>query len=91
MLWSIHSSLFIEVMAMQPTRRGQARRIRRVQRAIHLVSGGLLLAFVYLTPDSGSAVTDVMRWLVFPVLAATGVAMWQWPRLRRLRRRRVAA
>ncbi|HYJ70089.1 MAG TPA: hypothetical protein VEX15_20735 [Nocardioidaceae bacterium] len=76
---------------MCPTRRGQARRIRRFQRAVHLVSGGLLLAFVYLTPDRGSVLTEVMRWLVFPVLVATGVAMWQWPRLRRLWHRRIAA
>jgi hypothetical protein len=76
---------------MRPTRRGHARRVRTVQRAVHLVSGVLLLAFVYLTPASGSVLTDVMRWVVFPVLAATGVAMWQWPRLRRLQRLRQRA
>jgi hypothetical protein len=91
MLCLIHSSLSIEVMAMHRARRGQARRVRRAQRAVHLMSGGLLLAFVYLTPDQGSVVTEVMRWLVFPVLAATGIAMWQWPRLRRLRHRRATA
>ena len=73
---------------MRQTRRGHARRIRTAQRAVHLVSGVVLLAFVYATPASGSVLTDVMRWLVFPVLTATGVAMWQWPRLRRLWRLR---
>jgi|Tabmets5t2r1_1033131.scaffolds.fasta_scaffold40934_2 hypothetical protein len=55
-----------------------------------MVSGVLLLAFVYLTPAADSVLTDLMRWLVFPVLAGTGIAMWQWPRLRRLRRRVMA-
>jgi hypothetical protein len=72
---------------MRETRRGHARRVRTAQRAVHLVSGVLLLAFVYLTPDGGSVLTELMRWLVFPALAATGIAMWQWPRLRRAWRR----
>ena len=79
-----------EVIEMRQTSRGSARRIRTVQRAVHLVSGILLLAFVYVTPADGSVLTDVMRWLVFPVLAATGIAMWQWPRLRRWRRQVMA-
>jgi len=75
---------------MREPRRGHARRVRTAQRAVHMVSGVLLLAFVYLTPAADSVLTDLMRWLVFPVLAGTGIAMWQWPRLRRLRRRVMA-
>jgi hypothetical protein len=70
----------------------KARQTRRIQRMLHLTTGGVLLAFVYLTPDGGSVLTDIVRWLVFPLLAATGIAMWQWPRIRRLwRRPRIAA
>jgi hypothetical protein len=68
-----------------------ARQTRKIQRILHLLSGVALLAFVYLTPNPGSAASDVVRWLVFPLLAATGIAMWQWPRIRRLQRRVRAA
>ena len=66
---------------------GGARQVRTVQRWVHLASAALLLAFIYLTPDTDSTLMELIRWFGLPVLAASGIAMWQWPRVRRLRRR----
>jgi thiosulfate reductase cytochrome b subunit len=82
------------VIAMSSRRSGGARRTRVTQRWVHLVSALVVLVFIYLTPDPDSVFVTVVRWVGFPVLAATGIAMWQWPRIRRLRRlyhERVAA
>ena len=70
---------------------GGARRVRTAQRWVHLTSAALLLAFIYLTPDTDSTLMDLIRWVGVPVLAASGIAMWQWPRIRRVRRRWVHA
>lgn len=64
--------------------RPSAARQRGVQRLAHLVAGVLLLGYVYLPVPGGAQ--SVVRLLVLPVLVATGVAMWQAPRLRRMRR-----
>ena len=57
---------------------------RKLQRAVHLIAGVLLLGYVY-APAPGR-IQDLIRFLVFPLLVVTGVAMWQAPRIRRLRR-----
>jgi hypothetical protein len=50
----------------------------------------MLLAYVYL--PAGRELEDVVRLVVFPVVALTGLAMWQAPRLRRaIKGRRAAA
>lgn len=64
---------------------------RRRQRMVHLVVAVPLLAYVYATPDAGSALTWGVRWVLAPALIVSGVVMWQAPRLRRWRKRRVAA
>jgi len=71
-------------------RPGGARRTRSLQRLAHVLTGVLVLAYVYLTPAPDAAVTQAVRWLLLPALVGSGVAMWQWPRLRRLARRRSA-
>lgn len=58
---------------------------RKLQRAVHLVTGVMLLAFVY-GPDAGHFHTFVQV-VALPVLVLTGIVMWQAPRLRRLRKR----
>jgi hypothetical protein len=73
---------------------GSARRIgpkqvRIMERSVHLVTGLILVAFVYFTPAPGSALTTGVRWLL-PVVVFSGMAMWQGPRLRRYLRRRAA-
>jgi hypothetical protein len=42
---------------------------------------------VYAGPLLGPAFASVVQWAVFPMLVLTGVAMWKWPRIRRMMRR----
>ena len=58
---------------------------RKVQRAVHLAAA--LVLFSYLYAPFGAQLQDVVRFLVLPVLVVTGLAMWQAPRIRRLRKR----
>ncbi len=60
--------------------------VRQWQRAVHLVTGVLVVATVY-----GGAVLP--GWLIgfvqvvaLPVLVASGVVLWKWPRIRRVLR-----
>ena len=78
-------------MSMTTRKPGGARRVRTAQRWVHLTSAALLLAFIYLTPDTDSTLMELIRWVGVPVLAGSGIAMWQWPRIRRVRRRWVHA
>ena len=76
-------------MAAQSTRRpAGAKRTRDRQRVAHLLTGALLIVYVYLPLTPGSPVQVGVRFLVLPLLALSGIAMWQWPRLRRLARQR---
>jgi thiosulfate reductase cytochrome b subunit len=54
---------------------------RKVQRAVHLAAAALLLGYVYAPVDG--QLQDVVRFIVFPLLTLTGIAMWQAPRIRR--------
>jgi hypothetical protein len=65
------------------------RRARSLERLMHLVTGFALVAYVYVTPSPESPFTVGIRWLV-PVTVSSGLAMWQWPRVRRYMRRRGA-
>lgn len=68
--------------------RGGPKRTRTLQRGLHLFTGFVIVVYIYATPSLGSAMAAGVRWLVLPVLVMSGVAMWQWPRLRRLARGR---
>lgn len=57
---------------------------RKALRTVHLITGVALVAYVYLRATA--ELRDVIRFLILPVLVLTGVAMWQAPRLRRLRK-----
>jgi hypothetical protein len=57
---------------------------RRAQRAVHLVAGLVLLAYLYAPLEE--QLQDAVRFLVLPLLVVTGIAMWQAPRIRRLRK-----
>jgi hypothetical protein len=57
---------------------------RKLQRSVHLLAGALLLGYVYI--PAPSRMQEFVRFLVFPLLVATGVAMWQAPRIRRPRK-----
>lgn len=61
---------------------------RRIQRAVHLVAGVLLLATTYLPIETSGR--DVIRWIVLPVLVVTGLWMWNAARIRRFLKSRTS-
>jgi hypothetical protein len=61
-----------------------ARLQRRLQRSAHLLAAAILLAYVYV--PIGSQLEDAVRFTAFPLLALSGMAMWQAPRIRRAAR-----
>lgn len=70
------------------TRRpGAGKQTRQRQRALHLVTGLALLVYVYAPGGAGEIYESLVRWVLLPALVATGVAMWQWPAIRRLTRK----
>lgn len=70
-------------------RRITSRRVRFLERLMHLVTGTALVTYVYATPGPESAFTMGIRWLV-PIVVFSGIAMWQGPRVRRYLRKRGA-
>ncbi len=63
------------------------KRLRDTQRIVHLVGGLMLGVYIYIPLVGGSTahfVTSLMQFVVFPAVVATGMLMWQLPRLRRL-------
>ena len=61
--------------------------LRDAQRVVHLVGGLMLGVYVYMPLMGGPAphfVAALMQIVIFPTIVATGVLMWQMPRLRRL-------
>lgn len=69
-------------------RKTSPRRVRQRQRVAHLLAGAVLLAYVYAAPALGPGFTAAVRWVVVPVLVISGVALWQWHRVRAALRRR---
>jgi hypothetical protein len=67
---------------------GGARQLRTWQRRAHLLAGLALVVHVYLDPGADSPLDVAVRWVLLPALVASGLAMWQAPRLRRLARAR---
>ncbi len=60
------------------------KRLRDLQRAVHLTGGLLVMASIY-SPLRDQAVLDALVQVVaIPVMLVTGLAMWQAARLRRL-------
>ncbi len=57
---------------------------RKVQRVVHLAAALLLVAYLYAPLEA--QLQDAVRLIVLPVVVATGIAMWQAPRIRRLRK-----
>ncbi len=66
-------------------------RIRDAQRLAHILGGLMLGAYVYVPLVGGPApqfAAAAMQFVIFPAVAATGLLMWQLPRLRRLLKKR---
>jgi thiosulfate reductase cytochrome b subunit len=57
---------------------------RKVQRAVHLTTGLVLVLYVYAPLQT--QLERAIQLIVLPLLVATGVVMWQAARIRRLRR-----
>ncbi|HZK50083.1 MAG TPA: hypothetical protein VFD47_00785 [Actinomycetota bacterium] len=76
-------------MAAKLSGRITPRRVRFLERLMHLVTGTALVTYVYATPGPESAFTMGIRWLV-PIVVFSGIAMWQGPRVRRYLRKRGA-
>ena len=57
---------------------------RKAQRIVHLAAALVLIAYLYVPLDA--ELQDAVRFVVLPVLVVTGIAMWQAPRIRRLRK-----
>ena len=73
--------------AITARRTGGGKKIRDRQRLAHLLAGVALVAYVYMPGGPGPALEAAVRWLILPVLAGSGVLMWQWPKVRRLARK----
>jgi len=55
---------------------------RKVQRAAHLAAALLVVGYLYVPVEA--KLQAAIRLVVLPALVATGIAMWQAPRIRRL-------
>jgi hypothetical protein len=69
-------------------RAGGGKKIRDRQRLAHLLAGLALVAYVYAPGGPSPVLEAAVRWVVLPGLVASGVLMWQWPKIRRWARRR---
>jgi thiosulfate reductase cytochrome b subunit len=58
---------------------------RKAQRVVHMAAALLLIAYLYAPLEA--QLQDTVRFLTLPALVVTGIAMWQAPRIRRLRKR----
>jgi len=59
------------------------KQIRDIQRVTHLVAALVLVLYVYIPLGSVPLLTTVVQFTVLPLLAATGLLIWQWTRLRK--------
>ncbi len=57
---------------------------RDIQRVMHLIGAALLVIYVYVPLGDVPFFTTLMQVVVVPVIAVTGMLMWQMPRLRKL-------
>jgi hypothetical protein len=64
------------------------RRVRDLQRFAHLLAGVAMIAFVYVGPILSDGFLSFLQWVVVPVIVASGVALWKWPKIRAAFRRR---
>jgi hypothetical protein len=62
---------------------------RKGQRFVHLAGAAALFGYVYM--PLGAGLETVVRFVVFPVLALTGIAMWKAAWIRRALRRRAGS
>jgi hypothetical protein len=61
------------------------KQLRDAERALHIAAGVILLAIVF-TPLGDAVIGQALRFVVAPMLVASGVLMWQHARVTRLMR-----
>jgi len=59
------------------------KQIRDLQRVTHLLAALVLVLYLYLPVESVPLLTTVVQFVVLPLLALTGLLLWQWARLRK--------
>ena len=63
-----------------------SKQIRIALRGMHLVLGALIGLFIYVPGlRAEAAFITLVQLLVVPLLALSGIAMWQMPRINKLR------
>ena len=76
-------------MSALTSRRGlSGKQLRDRQRLAHLMTGALLILYVYLPGTPNPVFQAAIRWVILPLVVIAGVLMWQWPKLRRWARQR---
>ena len=65
--------------------------LRNVLRVLHLVVGGLVIAYLYSPLGNVEWFGDLVRISVIPVLVMSGVSMWQMPLLTKFFKRQPPA
>ena len=63
---------------------GSNKQQRDIQRITHLIGAAVLILYLYTPLGNAPIFTALMQFLVVPLLVATGMLMWQLPRLRKL-------
>jgi hypothetical protein len=61
------------------------KQLRDVERALHIAAGVILLAIAF-TPLGDAVIGQALRFVVGPMLVASGILMWQHARVTRLMR-----
>ncbi|MBK8024872.1 MAG: hypothetical protein IPK19_26505 [Chloroflexi bacterium] len=65
-----------------------SKQIRLMLRTAHIILGACIGAFLYVPPLRADATfAGLVQFLIVPVLALSGVAMWQLPRFNKWRSR----
>lgn len=65
------------------TRTVSNKQIRDIQRVAHLATALVVVCCIYLPSGSVPLLTTIVQFVVLPLLAASGMLMWQWTRLRK--------
>ncbi len=60
------------------------------QRLVHLIAAAVLIVYVYFEQLTGPEFGFAVRWVALPTLVLSGIALWKWPKLRKLLRQRRA-
>ncbi|MEM6559233.1 MAG: hypothetical protein AAF219_04345 [Myxococcota bacterium] len=65
----------------------KASTFRRIVRWIHIVGSGVVGTYIYSPYGTNPILSTLTLGVAFPLLAVSGIAMWQQARLQRLLRR----